>query len=209
MKKVVVSAKTVEEAVQLALRELNAPREKVQVHVLEQPSKGFFGLFGAREAKVEVERILDPVEEAVRFLTQVVEKMGIDAEVQAEPGENPSDPVVLNLKGDQLGILIGRRGQTLDSLQYLVNIAANRGVKKQVRLILDADGYRKRREEILTAMAGRLAKQVLRTKKEVVLEPMPSNERKIIHNAIQKEKHLTTHSVGEEPNRCVVISFKP
>ncbi len=208
MKKVVVEAKTVEEAIQLALDELNAPRENVQVHVLEQPSKGFFGLFGTRKAKVEVERITDPVEEAVHFLTRLVEKMGIEAEVEAEPGQNPSEPVVLNLKGQQLGILIGKRGQTLDSLQYLVNIAANRGAKKQVKLILDADGYRKRREEILTAMAGRLARQVLRTKKEVVLDPMPASERKIIHHAIQKEKRLTTHSVGEEPNRRVVISFK-
>ncbi|WP_342027731.1 RNA-binding cell elongation regulator Jag/EloR [Lihuaxuella thermophila] len=204
----VVQAKTVEDAVRLALEQLNAPREKVQIQVLEQPSKGFFGLFGKREAKVEVVRIPDPVEEAVAFLTQVVEKMGIEAEVEVEPHENPSGSVVLNLKGDQLGILIGKRGQTLDSLQYLVNIAANRDADKQVKFILDADGYRKRREEALTALADRFARQVLRTKKQVVLEPMPSNERKIIHHAIQKEKHLTTHSVGEEPNRCVVISFK-
>ncbi|MFC4546829.1 RNA-binding cell elongation regulator Jag/EloR [Paenactinomyces guangxiensis] len=204
----VVQAKTVEDAVRLACHRLNASRDNVDVHVLEQPKKGFFGLFGMREARVEVERIFDPVEEAVRFLGEVITKMGLSAEIEVESASSSSKPVVLHLKGDKLGILIGRRGQTLESLQYLVNIAANRGVKKQVRFMLDADGYRKRREEALVNLAERLAKQVLRTKKEIVLDPMPPGERRIIHGAIQKEKRLTTHSVGDEPNRRVVISWK-
>jgi spoIIIJ-associated protein len=209
LKKVVVQAKTVEDAVEQALYQLNTTRDKVNVHVLEQPRKGFLGLFRTRETKVEVERIFDPVEEAVRFLTQVVNKMGVKVDLDLQRSIAPSQPVVLNLVGDDLGILIGKRGQTLESLQYLVNIAANREAVEQVRFILDADGYRKRREEALIGLAERLAKQVLRTKKQIVLEPMPPSERKVIHGAIQREKHLTTHSEGIDPNRCVVISWKP
>lgn len=208
MRKVVVQAKTVDEAVQKACAQLNTSPDKVEVHVLQAPSKGFLGLFGKKEAKVEVERIIDPIEEAVRFITQVVEKMGVSVEVSVETVAHTAKPVVLNLKGEQLGILIGRRGQTLESLQYLVNIAANREAEKQVKFILDADGYRQRREEALVALAEKLAKQVLRTKKEVVLDPMPPGERKIIHGVIQKQKNLTTHSEGVEPHRCVVISWK-
>lgn len=195
-----------DEAIALACQQLQTDQSKVNIHILEYPQKGFLGLF-ARKAKVEVERIIDPVEEAIHFLTQVTTKMGFHVRIEAEHLPN-SDVVTLHIKGTDLGLLIGKRGQTLESLQLLTNIAANRLAKKSVRFLLDADGYRKRREEVLTALAKKWGRQVLRYKKDLELEPMPSNERKIIHHVIQKDKHLTTHSEGVEPNRYVVISWK-
>ncbi|TCS95485.1 RNA-binding cell elongation regulator Jag/EloR [Hazenella coriacea] len=206
MIKVVVEAKTVDEAVKLACQQLHTDQSKVNIHILEYPKKGFLGLF-ARKAKVEVERIIDPVDEALHFLTQVTKKMGFDVLIDVERLAN-SASVTFHIRGSDLGLLIGKRGQTLESLQLLTNIVANRSAKKSIRFLLDADGYRKRREEVLIALAKKLAKQVLHNKKNVVLDPMPPNERKIIHHVIQKDKNLTTYSEGIEPHRYVVISWK-
>ncbi|OYD07917.1 RNA-binding cell elongation regulator Jag/EloR [Paludifilum halophilum] len=206
MKKVTVTGKTVDGAIEEALDRLNTTRDRVKVSVLEQPSKGFLGLIGVRHAKVEVEVLPTPVDEAVRFLEDVLSAMGLD-EVQLAV-EHRSDHVLINFKGNQLGILIGRRGQTLDSLQYLVNIVGNRSSGEYVRMVLDAEGYRDRRKETLRELADRIAKQVMRTKKRVTLEPMNPMERKVIHNQIQKYDPLTTFSEGNEPRRKVVIALK-
>jgi spoIIIJ-associated protein len=205
VKKVVVSGKTVEEAIQSALNQLGTTADKVKVTVLEQPSKGLFGILGGKDAQVEVECLPDPLGEAKRFLQEVLKTMKLDVSIDQVEEE---DHVLLNIVGPNLGMIIGRRGQTLDSLQYLVNIVANRKNKDHLRVVLDAENYRARRQETLEDLADRLASRVIRTQKEVVLEPMTPLERKIIHSRLQNHPKVSTHSQGEEPNRKVVIDLK-
>ena len=205
MRKIVVSGKSIDEAVDFGLKQLNATKDRVKIHVLEEPSKGLFGLIGSKEAKVELELIPDAVEEAERFLQDVFRVMDMQVVIDRQEGEQA---VTLQLNGPELGILIGRRGQTLDSLQYLVNIVANRHADSHVRIILDAENFRERRKQTLEQLALRLADRVVKTKKEVVLEPMPPNERKIIHSKLQDHPKVKTVSIGEEPNRRVSIILK-
>jgi spoIIIJ-associated protein len=207
LNKVVVRARSVEEAVELACRRLGLTRDRVEVHVLQEPKRGFLGLFGRRDAEVEAEAKVDHVEEAVSFLTEVLKKMGVTG-VSVELAKRSSRTVTLELHGEPLRVLIGKRGKTLESLQELVNLVANRKGFRPVQFLLDAGGYRKQREETLIAFAGRMAAKVLRTGQEVMLEAMPAAERKIIHRTIPKMGGLTTHSVGEEPDRRVVIRLK-
>jgi spoIIIJ-associated protein len=175
------------------------------VRVLEQPSKGLFGLIGAKEAKVELELIPDPLEEAASFLQDIFRTMNLQVRIDRDQTE---DSVLFRLNGKELGILIGRRGQTLDSLQYLANIVANRYSDSHIRIVLDAENFRSRRKQTLEQLSARLAKQVVRTGKEVVLEPMSSHERKIIHSSLQNHPEVKTFSKGEEPNRRVVIALR-
>jgi spoIIIJ-associated protein len=205
MNKLVASGKTVEDAVQSGLDQLGVDRSRVKVTVLEQPAKGLFGLIGAKDARVELEVLPDGTEEAVRFLREVTEAMQLAVQVEREDEE---DAVRLNLTGSDLGLLIGRRGQTLDSLQYLVNIVANRHSNRHLRIILDAERFRERRRQTLEALSERMASRVVRTRKEIVLEPMSSQERKIIHARLQNHPHVKTYSQGNEPHRCVVIALK-
>ncbi|GBF11460.1 RNA-binding cell elongation regulator Jag/EloR [Tepidibacillus sp. HK-1] len=208
MEKVIATGKTVEEAVQSALRQLGTTEDRVKVKVLEQPSKRLFGLIG-KNAVVEVELFpeqVDPLEEAKKFLFDVFKSMNLKVQIEQF---NQADYTVLNFVGKDLGILIGRRGQTLDSLQYLVNIVANRKVDhNRLRIVLDAENYRSRRKATLEELANRLAEKVIRTGKEVVLEPMTPSERKIIHTKLQDHPKVQTYSQGEEPNRKVVITRK-
>ncbi|SFI70608.1 RNA-binding cell elongation regulator Jag/EloR [Thermoflavimicrobium dichotomicum] len=211
MNKVVVQAKTVELAVASALEQLNTTRDKVQIRVLEQPKKGFFGLFGVREARVEVERMMDPVEEAVAFVQNVTRMLGFQVSIHIKERGSRKKPVVLELVGEDLGLLIGKKGSRIAALQFLAEIVANRQIPKlrdKRRLILDADGYRERRKEALVALAHRVAERVIQTQKEVSLDPMPAMDRKIIHQTLQKMKQITTHSVGKEPFRYVVVGYK-
>ncbi len=200
MRQVIVSAESVEKAVDEALVQLHTTRDKVKVTVLDTPRKGLFGFF-AREARVQVERMTDPVDEAVQFLRNVIRTMHVSAEVEVVS----RDPILLNLKGEEIGLLIGRHGQTLDALQYLTSVVANRHSDRYTRLILDAEGYRERRQKALQDLSSRLARKVLSTGKKVVLEPMPPAERKIIHLYIKDIDGLTTQSEGVEPNRRVTI----
>jgi len=177
----------------------------VKVSVLEQPNKGLFGLIGARNAKVELELLPDAEEEAVNFLREVTEAMGLKVQIERKSDREQTS---LHLSGDDLGILIGRRGQTLDALQYLVNIAANRYSDRHIRIVLDAEQFRERRRQTLESLSDRMAGRVVRTKKEVVLEPMSSQERKIIHARLQSHPQVRTYSQGDEPHRCIVIALK-
>jgi len=205
MKKIVVSAKSVEEAVKQGLAQLNVSEDRVNVSVLEQPSKGLFGLIGSKGAKVELEVILDPIEETISFLQNVFRTMELNVRVEKQ---SDKDGVLLNLTGSELGILIGRRGQTLDALQYLTNIVANRFSTSHVRIVLDAEQFRERRRQTLEQLSERLASRVIRSKKEVVLEPMSPQERKVIHSHLQDHPSVKTYSKGEEPNRRVVIVMR-
>lgn len=205
MKKLVVAGKTIEDAVKSGLAQWNTTENRVKIQVLEQPSKGLFGLIGNKEAKVELEWIPDPIEEATVFLHDVFQSMHIDAAIESQ---ETTEGVQLNISGNELGILIGRRGQTLDSLQYLTNIVANRYATSHVRIVLDAENFRDRRKQTLEELSDRLARRVIRTRKEVVLEPMSPQERKVIHSQLQNHPNVKTYSKGEDPNRRVVIALR-
>ncbi|EIW00212.1 RNA-binding cell elongation regulator Jag/EloR [Thermoanaerobacter siderophilus] len=206
MKELIRTGKTVEEAVNLALQEFGVPREMVEVEVLDEGGKGFLGLI-SKQAIVKV-ILKDVVKESARnFLQQVIEAMKLDVKFDIEEDE---DTIKFNLYGKNVGLLIGHRGETLDSLQYLVNVVASkyREYDRYRRIILDAENYRKRREETLIRLAKKLAKQVMDTKESVELEPMSPNERRIIHMALQDHPYVETYSEGEEPNRRVIIALK-
>lgn len=205
MKSIEIAAKTVESAVETALKELQVSREDVEVEVLEEPSKGLFGLIGSRMAKVRVTVKKTAEDLAVEFLTNVFRNMGLSVNMNCK---TDNGYINISIKGTRLGILIGRRGETLDALQYLTNMAVNRKTEKRVNIILDVEGYRKRREETLNRLARRLAEKVKRTGNKVMLEPMNPHERRIIHTALQNNMDVTTYSEGEEPYRKVIIALK-
>jgi spoIIIJ-associated protein len=205
MNKIVVTGKTIEEAVKSGLASWNTTEDRVRIRVLEQPSKGLFGWIGTKDAKVELEKIPDPLEETEKFLHEVFQAMKIDVTLESLPD---NEGYRIDLRGKELGILIGRRGQTLDALQYLANIVANRYSSTHLRIALDAENFRERRKKTLEDLAVKLASRVVRTQKEVVLEPMPPQERKVIHSRLQNHSQVKTSSRGEEPNRRIVISLK-
>lgn len=203
MKKVSVSGKSIDEAIQSGLAQLNTTEDRVKITILEHPAKGLFGILGSKDALVELELIPDAIEETINFLQDVFKSMQLL--VNIEKHDSP-DGTVLNLSGSELGILIGRRGQTLDALQFLTNIVANRFANHHLRIILDAESFRDRRRKTLEDLSQRLAGKVLRTSKEVVLEPMSPQERKVIHTYLQDHPKVRTYSKGEDPNRRVVIA---
>ncbi|MEQ2129965.1 RNA-binding cell elongation regulator Jag/EloR [Caldanaerobacter subterraneus KAk] len=206
MKELIRTGKTVEEAINLALKDFGVPREMVEVEVLDEGGKGFLGLI-SKQAIVKV--VLKDVikESAKNFLKQVIDAMKLDITFEIEETE---DTIKFNLQGKNVGLLIGRRGETLDALQYLVNVVASKykGYERYRRIILDAGNYRKRREETLTRLARKLAKKVMETKESIELESMTPNERRIIHLALQDHPYVETYSEGEEPNRRVIIALK-
>ena len=258
----------VEEAVKLALIDLKLERDEVEVTVLEEPSKGFFGI-GSKLAKVRVEPKKKVVEEtavsemkpeikeeqpstieetaesdkaleqrktekrkkdrkkkekkqtiiprepeenmvevedhpALSFLKELTEKMGLNLDITAKTG---SSSVYLNIKGKDSGTVIGKRGQTLDAIQYLTSLVVNKENEKYIRVVVDAENYRAKREKTLEQLANRLADKVVKTKKSVRLEPMNPYERKVIHATLQSNPNVTTKSEGEEPYRRVIIEL--
>ncbi|WP_078556397.1 RNA-binding cell elongation regulator Jag/EloR [Bacillus alkalicellulosilyticus] len=202
MKKITASGKTIDEAVDKALVELQTTRERVDIRVIEEPQKGFLGFIGSKPALVELEVKPDPIEEAIRFLQELILKMKVEATV-VKKEENGM--LIFDLEGSNLGSVIGKRGQTLDALQYLVNLVANRYSEQYIRIQLDAEDYRNRRKASLIQLAERLAKKARMSKGEVKLEPMQAHERKIIHSTLQHIKGIKTYSEGQEPRRRVVI----
>ena len=200
------TGKTVEEAIEAGILELGVGRDRVKIEVLEEPGKkGFFGLFGTRLGRVKVSYEDDPGVLATEFIHQICQAMGVNANAQTtKNGEHWH----IDITGPELGILIGRRGDTLEALQYLTNLAVARKLAERVRLIVDVEGYRFRREETLVKLALRLAEKVKRTGIRVVLEPMNPHERRIIHTSLQDEFKISTFSEGTDPNRRVVITLK-
>ncbi|MDR1663396.1 MAG: protein jag [Clostridiales bacterium] len=198
------TAKTVDDAVAEALKVLGASKEDVEITVIEAGSKGVFG-FGSKPAKVLVTRKFDPQEVAVRFLREVALAIGISVQVEVNAKDKH---LYINMSGSNMGVLIGKRGQTLDSLQYLTNLVVNRCGVPEISVVLDTENYRKRRRETLESLAISLAKKVKATKKNVVLEPMSRYERHIIHTVLQHDRFVKTFSEGTEPYRNVVIAPK-
>jgi len=202
VKKVQVTGKTVEEAVAAALEQLQTSKDQVEISVLEDSKKGFFGL-GGKPAVVEVTVKADPVKSAIDYLEDVTSKMGVPVTI-TQRQEN--DHLVLDLSGDKIAILIGKRGQTLNALQLLTNMVANSDpASKHVKIVLDAENYRTRRQESLERLAEHSAQKVFFTKKSFAFEPMPANERKVIHLALKENRDVETTSEGVEPFRKVVI----
>ncbi len=206
-KEVVVSAKSVEEAIEKAVAELGAPSaDKIEYTVLEEAKKGFLGI-GASDAKISASYTEGREAEAFAFVQKLISDMNIDAEVTMADGENGEHMISVN--GESAAILIGHHGETLDSLQYLANLAANKkvGGKKEdyVKITVDVEGYRAKREETLRALARRMAAKVLKYKKSVMLEPMNPYERRIIHSEIQNIEGVSTNSIGSENNRKIVV----
>ena len=261
----------VDEAVKLALEDLKVSIDEVDVTVLEEPSRGFFGI-GSKLALVRVEKkkkeepkpeqpapvyeapVAEPVKEAVKeearpkqnkekknrqkatkenktkkpelsvlreepeeeltvledhkaitFLREVIKEMGLDCEVSGKMGK---ETIYLNIQGKDSGTIIGKRGQTLDSIQYLVSLVVNKDQNKYTRVVVDAENYRAKRERTLEALAYRLATKVSKSRRPVKLEPMNPYERKVIHATLQNHPHVTTRSEGEDPYRRVIIELK-
>ncbi|MGI9860640.1 RNA-binding cell elongation regulator Jag/EloR [Moorella naiadis] len=205
MKEIEVSGRTVEEAITNALKSLQAKREEVEVTILEEGSKGFLGLLGSRQARVKVVLPDSPEKVINDFLSKVLADMHIQARMELRPREGY---YFVSFHGQDLGILIGRRGETLDALQYLTNLAVNRILEHKIKIILDVEGYRKRREQTLINLARRLSNRVKETGNRIVLEPMNPQERRVIHTALQNDSQILTFSEGQEPNRKVVIALR-
>lgn len=205
MREVVKSAKTIEEAVEAARIELGLAREEIEFEVLAEPNKGLFGLLGAKDAKVRVTEVVNPERKSARILNELFNCMKIEVEIKTERKDGY---IKVNLTGPDLGVLIGRRGDTLDAIQYYINLAANKNADKRERFVLDIEGYRERREETLSKLAFRLAEKAKRKGKDVILEPMNPHERRIIHTALQNHSEVFTYSEGEEPYRKIVIAPK-
>ncbi|MRX73999.1 KH domain-containing protein [Bacillus lacus] len=205
MKQLTATGLTVDDAVEKALMKLEASIEEVEIEVINEGKKGFLGIFGQKPAVVNVSVLVDPIKEAQAFLESVLDKMGVAAKVESKKdGRNIS----FQITGEKVAVLIGKRGQTLNSLEYLTQLAANKNSSHYIHVTVDAENYRQRREETLIQLAEKLARQAIATKKRVALEPMPANERKIIHGALASEKQITTCSEGEGSKRHIVISPK-
>ena len=205
-KELIVTAKTVEEAKEKAAAELGIAVENIEFTVLEEGKRGFLGI-GATEAKVCATYTLGGSDIALAFIEQVVKDMELDLTVAKKDGNN--DDILITVDGEGAGLLIGHHGETLDSLQYLANLAANKKIKGEkhdyVKVTLDIEGYRAKREETLRALARRMAAKVVKYKKSVMLEPMNPYERRIIHSEVQHVQGVSTNSIGSENNRRVVM----
>jgi len=198
------SAKTVDEAVRLALIELGLHKDEVEVEVLEEGSKGLFGI-GAKNAVVKVTQVVNLESRARDFLNEVFATMGLCVELDIK---TEGKIMTIDLIGDNMGIIIGKRGDTLDALEHLVNLCVNKGDGEYTKVILDTENYRARREQTLIKLAKNLASSVTKNGRKITLEPMHSNERRIIHATLQNHPSVDTFSIGDEPNRKVVIAPK-
>lgn len=205
MKQVTATGQTVEEAVEEALAQLKTTKDRTEVVIIDEGKKGIFRIFGSRPAIVKVTVIIDPIEEAKKYIAEVSDKMGVNVEIECiREGKH----IYFILSGEKIALLIGKRGQTLNSLQYLTQLVLNRFSDQYLTVMLDAEDYRKRRNETLIQLAGRLAQKAVKTGKNVALEPMPSYERKVIHSALVDNKKIKTFSDGTEPYRHIVIAPK-
>lgn len=208
MKHVIKSAKTIEEALKSALSELEAKENEVEVEVLEEPSKGLFGLIGTKEAKVKVTLIYNPIENADKFLMNVFNHMGIEAKNEIKIQDNILSVDVQDISPSDMGILIGKRGNTLDSIQYLLSLAINKKQEDYLKVVIDSEGYREKREQTLIRLANKMAEKAKYSKRAVKLEPMNPYERRIIHSTLHDLQGVNTYSEGDEPYRRVVIVAK-
>ncbi len=197
--------KTVNEAVEQALADLGIGVEQAHLDVLEEPSRGLFGILGNRMAKVRVRVKETPSQRARNLLEKIFKAMDFSADIDI----HESDGILsIDIQGEGLGVLIGKRGETLDALQYLVSLGVNKKQEERRKVLLDVGGYRVRREQTLEDLALRLAEKARQKGRNVVLEPMSPHERRIIHTTLQGLEDVYTYSEGEEPYRKIIISPK-
>ena len=213
MKELEVSAKTVDDAVQAALEQLGVTAEQVEVTVIKKGRAGVFGV-GSEDAVVKVTLLEQSVDSndvgdlAKEILTKLIQAMRLDIKIKNMKDAEGDQPVSFDIDGEDSGLLIGRRGQTLSSLQYLVRLIVAEKLKTWVPISIDVGGYKKRRYDSLYTLALRLAEQVKRTRRPMSLEPMPADERRIIHTALSSDPYINTQSMGEGEARKVVIQLK-
>ncbi len=203
MKQVTASGQRVEDAVQSALKQLNTTEDQVNVEIIDEGKKGILGLFGSKRAIVKVTITEDPIKQAENYLKELL--IGFTEETVHVETSTEGNTIIFQLTGEKIAIIIGKRGQTLNAIQYLVQIVLNRQTKERYNVVVDAEGYRDRRKQTLEQLAHRLSDKAIKINKPVSLEPMPSFERKIIHSALQKNTMIETLSDGMDPNRYVVI----
>ena len=202
-----VSAKTVDDAITAALLKLETTSDKIEYDIIEKGSSGFLGLLGAKPAVIRVRKKFNLVDNVAEFLKDMFRAMNMEVVSDIDYNE---DNRTMNIvfSGDEMGILIGKRGQTLDSLQYIISLVVNKESDSYIRVKVDTENYRERRKETLESLAKNIAYKVKRTRRSVALEPMNPYERRIIHSALQNDRYVETHSEGDEPYRKVVITLK-
>ncbi|MCR1934956.1 RNA-binding cell elongation regulator Jag/EloR [Clostridium tepidum] len=206
MKFIEMTGKTIEEAIDNGLKKLNTSKDKVEIKIIDEGSKGFLNFIGTRPAKIEMKLKKDYEKEVKDFLGSVLESMNVKAKIDIK---EKKDVIKINLSGPDMGIIIGYRGETLDSLQYLVSLVINKDQECDYkRVILDTENYRNKREETLKKLARRLGNKVKETGRPVKLEPMNPYERRIIHSELQNNNYVETYSEGDEPFRKVVINLR-
>ncbi len=206
LKSIEVSGKTEDEAIQTALDELGIGRDEVSVEIIERAKAGFLGLKSAPAVvRVTYECVTSNAERVESFLTGLFTRMGVSAKPEITEEEGV---VSVNLTGEDPGVLIGRRGETLDAIQHLTNYVVNRNVAGRVRVNIDTENYRQRRNEALERLADKVAAKAVKYRRNMTLEPMNSYERHIIHTTLQEHENVTTYSIGTEPNRRVVVGYE-
>ncbi|HLR14317.1 MAG TPA: RNA-binding cell elongation regulator Jag/EloR [Bacillota bacterium] len=205
MREITASGQTVEDAVKSALEQLQTTEDQVEIEVIDEGKRGILGIFGSKLAVVHVKESKNQIEETEQFILEVAHNMGIQIELTTTVEDNF---VTFDMQGEGIALLIGKRGQTLNALQYLVQLAINKDGKEFYRVMLDAEGYRGRRKETLETLALRMAEKAKRLNQKVALEPMPAYERKIIHTVLQNRNDVSTESGGAEPHRHIVIKPK-
>lgn len=213
MKELELNAKTVEEAVQMALEQLKVDEDQIEVEVMKKGRSGVLGV-GSEEARVKI-RVVDKPKNTDEMLTvaeevlgELVKLLGLEAKIDVVPSTDNENPSTLNIEGDDLGVLIGRRGQALASLQYILKLIVSERMKTWAPLNVDVAGYKKRRYETLRSLALRLADQVIASKRSINVEPMPADERRIIHVTLADHQDVATQSIGDGENRKVVVSLR-
>ncbi|MCM1252437.1 MAG: protein jag [Clostridium sp.] len=200
------SAKTVNDAITEACQKFVVTSDKLDYEVVEEGSSGFLGI-GSKPAVIKA-RVKSSIKDSAKdFLNSVFQAMNLTVVVDINYDEM-NNSMNIDLSGDEMGVLIGKRGQTLDSLQYLVSLVVNKDVENYIHVKVDTENYRQRRKETLENLAKNISYKVKRTKRPVSLEPMNPYERRIIHSALQNDKYVTTHSEGDEPFRHVVVVLK-
>lgn len=210
-KETIAEGKTVEAAVSAGAAKLNATTDRVTYEIIETPKRGFLG-FGETPAKVKVIYQIGPEDEALSFIRKLISNMGIDATAEISRTLSSSGDRMINITGEEAGVLIGHHGDTLDSLQFLVNLAVNRGGEDEngdgyTRIVVDIENYRAKREETLRQLARSMANRVRKYKKNITLEPMNPYERRIIHSEVQNITNVSTVSIGQDSSRRVVIFY--
>lgn len=206
MKIIEMTGKTVDEALKKALNQLNLTEDKVEVEVIQESSKGFLNLIGNKPAKIVVKVKRDYIQDGKVFLRNVLDSMGIESEISFK---EEKDILYVNITGPKMGLIIGYRGETLDSLQYLLSLVVNKGHDiPYKKVVLDTENYRAKREETLKRVAQKTAYKVRKTGRTFKLEPMNPYERRVIHSALQDNEFINTYSEGDEPYRRVVIDIK-